>query len=132
MMTKTIQPEQLAKSGSEHGHAAALMCWVAQNIKQYPELKWLTHIGHGGKLDKITAGRMKAEGLKRGVPDYLLLVRRGNYSALWIELKKLEGKLSHEQVLWLNQARECGHFATVCYGWEEARDVIIWYLNYGK
>lgn len=132
MMTKTIQPEQLAKSGSEHGHAAALMCWVAQNIKQYPELKWLTHIGHGGKLDKITAGRMKAEGLKRGVPDYLLLVRRGNYSALWIELKKLEGKLSHEQVLWLNQARECGHFATVCYCWEEAREMIIWYLNHGK
>ena len=127
-----ITPEQLVKSGTESSHGKALMCWAAQNIKQYPELKWLTHIGHGGKLDKITAGRMKAEGLKRGVPDYLLLVRRGNYSALWIELKKLEGKLSHEQVLWLNQARECGHFATVCYCWEEAREMIIWYLNHGK
>ena len=127
-----ITPEQLVKSGTESSHGKALMCWAAQNIKQYPELKWLTHIGHGGKLDPITAGRMKAEGLKRGVPDYLLLVKRGNYSCLWIELKKLEGKLSHEQVLWLNQARECGHFATVCYCWEEAREMIIWYLNHGK
>ena len=128
-----ITSEQLAKSGSEHGHAAALMCWAAQNIKQYPELKWLTHIGHGGKLNKITASKLKAEGLKRGVPDYLLLVRRGNYSALWIELKKEnKGVVLNEQVLWLNQARECGHFATVCYGWEEAREMIIWYLNHGK
>lgn len=127
-----ITPEQLAKSGSESGHGKALMCWAAQNIKQYPDLQWLTHIGHGGKLDKITAGKMKAEGLKRGVPDYLLLVRRGNYSALWIELKNEKGTATSEQVLWLNQARECEQYATICYGWEEARDVIIWYLNYGK
>lgn len=128
-----ITPEQLVKSGTESGHGKALMCWAAQNIKQYPELKWLTHIGHGGKLNPITAGKMKAEGLKKGVPDYLLLVKRGNYSALWIELKRHGGGIvSDEQKEWIAQAKVCGHFATVCYGWKEAVGIILWYLNYGK
>ena len=34
-----ITPEQLAKSGTEHGHQAALFCWIALNIDRYPELE---------------------------------------------------------------------------------------------
>ena len=82
-----------------------------QNIDKYPDLRWLSHIGHGGLKDKITAGNMKAEGLKPGIPDYLLLVRRGNYAALWIELKrpakdgKSKGRVSADQEEWLKQAQ---------------------------
>jgi hypothetical protein len=131
-----ITPEQLAASGTEHGHQAALFCWSAINTDKYPDLKWLFAIPNGGFRDKITAGRLKSEGVKAGVPDICLLVRRGPYAALWIELKrpkskgKAKGRVQNNQSPWLNQANECGHGAIVCYGWEHARDILISYLDY--
>lgn len=132
-----ITPELLAKSNSEEGHGKALLCWCADNIEKYPELKWLTHIPNGGYRDKITANNLKASGVKSGVPDYLLLVKRNKYACLWIELKrpdlipKINGKggVSNEQKNWLNQALKSGHYANVCYGWEHARDLIVFYLE---
>lgn len=134
-----ITPEQLSKSGSEHGEQSAIFCWAAINIDKYPELKWLAAIPNGGYRDKRTAGNLKAEGVKRGVPDMVLLVRRGEYAALWIELKQLKfkpkrvkskGGVRDEQNEWLDQAQSCGHGAVVCYGWIEARDMIVRYLEW--
>ncbi len=130
-----ITPELLAKSNSEEGHGKALLCWAQQNIEKYPELKWLTHIPNGGYRDKITANNLKASGVKSGVPDYLLLVKRNKYACLWIELKKpvKDGKragiVSDEQKEWITQANESGHAAVVAYGWEHARDLIVFYLE---
>ena len=130
-----ITPEVMARSNSESAHGKALMIWAHENINKYPDLRWLTLIGHGGLKDQITAANMKAEGLKKGVPDYLLLVRRGNYAALWIELKrpakngKRAGILSDEQREWLLQAIECGHKAVICLGYKDAISVIVAYLD---
>lgn len=145
---KAITPEQLAASGTEDGHQAALFCWVALNIKTYPDLAWLFAIPNGGWRDKRTANKLKATGVKSGVPDLCLLVRRGPYAALWIELKRpksaieiinegtkvtkirAKGAVREEQKPWIKQARNCGHGSAVCVGWEEARDMIVSYLNY--
>ena len=130
-----ITPELLAKSNSEEGHGKALLCWAQQNIEKYPELKWLTHIPNGGYRDKITANNLKASGVKSGVLDYLLLVKRNKYACLWIELKrpakdgKRAGIVSDEQKEWITQANESGHYAGVCYGWEHAKDIIVFYLE---
>ncbi len=125
-----INPEQLAASGSEHGHQAAVMCWANQNIVKYPDLKWLTAIPNGGYRDKITAAKLKAEGVKAGVPDLLLLVARGSYAALWIEMKKPDvGKLSVEQSEWLAQAANQGHATRVCFGWISAVEALQSYLE---
>lgn len=134
-----ITPEQLAKSGSEDGEQAALFCWRAINILKYPELKWLAAIPNGGKRDERTAGKLKATGVKKGVVDICLLVRRGEYAMLWMELKPLKlkpkratskGGVTDEQNEWLDQAQSCGHGAVVCYGWIEARDIIVQYLEW--
>lgn len=133
-----ITPEQLAKSNSESGHAKALMCWAAINIQQYPELKWLAHIPNGGWRDAVTANNLKAEGVKSGLPDYLLAVKRPPYSGLWMELKrpqsvgKKAGKVSDEQKEWIAHLQSQGFGAMVCVGWEAARDMLIQYLNYGQ
>lgn len=37
-----------------------------------PELRWLHAIPNGGQRDKITAGKLKAEGVKKGVLDVFL------------------------------------------------------------
>ena len=125
-----INPEDLAKSGSESGNQQAVMCWAQQNLNKYPELKWLTAIPNGGYRDKITAAKLKAEGVKRGVPDLLLLVARGSYAALWIEMKKANvGKLTVEQSEWLAQAASQGHATRICFGWVAAVEALQSYLE---
>ncbi len=129
-----ITPEQMA-GDTEHSHQVALCIWVAQNIDKYPELKWLTAIPNGGLRNAAVANKLKAEGVKPGVPDLLLAVRHDSFPCLWIEMKRPEtdmqrsGKLTREQKEWINNLRSQGHKAVVCYGWKYARDEILNYLG---
>lgn len=134
---KPIDPAMLAKSGTEHGEQVALFAWCSLPDTQaaYPELRWLYAIPNGGYRDAITAGRLKAEGVKRGVPDTCLPVARKGVHGLYIELKRPStdaqkaGKLSVDQDRWIDGLRGNGYGACVCVGWEAARDVLISYLT---
>lgn len=129
-------PEQIAKV-SEDSHQIALMCWCNLNLKLYPQLKWLYHIPNGGARDKREGAKFKAMGVKRGVPDLNLVWASGGRFGLIIELKKIEEKRSDDlwagtsdyQKDWLAHYYSQGYAVAVCYGWEEARDVIIKYLE---
>lgn len=69
-------------------------------------------------------------GLKAGVPDLCLPIARGGYHALYIELKApTNGRLTEPQRNWIRELKNAGNHACVCHGWEEASDVIDWYLN---
>lgn len=88
-----MTPDELAKSGSEHGMQRALFAWVrwaeqygfdaANDDASYctsvgvgfqpvPELRWCHSIPNGGFRDKITAGKMKQEGALSGILDVFL------------------------------------------------------------
>jgi hypothetical protein len=134
-----MTPEQLAKSGTESGHQRAVFCWAALNLARYPELRWLHHIPNGGsrgddeKTRAIRGGALKAEGVKTGVSDLSLPVKRGAYSGLYIEMKK-PGKLKTESA----DQKEFGAFVQsqgfgyVCVdNWESAVQVLQDYLNHG-
>lgn len=126
-----ITPEQLAKSGSEYGEQAALFCWCNINKEKYPDLKWLFAIPNGGLRDRITAGRLKATGVKSGVPDIMLPIRRGSFGGLWIELKKPgKHRIEENQLEWIAFLIGQGYCACVCVGWIAAKDKIVNYLNY--
>lgn len=133
-----ITPEQLAACGTEHGHQAALFCWAAIAVEVMPELRWLFAIPNGGMRDNITAGKLKAEGVKGGVPDTCLPIRRGQWSGLFIELKrpksegKTKGRKQFNQSEWIKHLWSEGFGAMVCFGWIEARDAITAYLATGK
>lgn len=131
-----ITPEQLAASGSEDGHQLALMCWCALNFTQYPELKWLHHSPNGGSRHKAEAAKFKAMGMKPGFPDLALLVKRGKWSGLLIELKipklknKKNGGATDEQVEWGKYLLENEYGYMLCHGWEAARDTLVKYLEW--
>lgn len=128
-----------------HGLKASLdeKCYdeVGYAIKNYPlsnelvDLVTLFAIPNGGLRDKITAARLKATGVKAGYPDIGLDTACGNYHGLRIELKRPKttnqsaGIVSDDQNFWLNILNARGYLAVVCYGWEEARDQIIRYLE---
>ena len=96
-----MKPADLAKSGTESGHQRAVFAWAALNVARYPELKWLHHIPNGGsrgddaKSRAIRGGALKAEGVKTGVSDLSLPVKRGEFSGLYVEMKK-PGKIKTE------------------------------------
>lgn len=130
--TKRITPEQYAEAGTEHAHQTALFIWAADMILAglYPELRWLAAIPNGGMRHIVTANKLKAEGVKAGFPDVFFPVPRGNYFGLFMELKKpKKGRVADEQNDWRDYLNSAGYNAEVCYGWIEARDTILRYIN---
>ena len=86
-----------------------LMNWAALQSGKYPELKLLYHVPNGGSRNKAEAGRLRAEGVKAGVPDLCLPVPRGGYHGLYIELKRQRGgRASDNQVEWLDALSKQG------------------------
>lgn len=126
-----VTPELLAKNGTEDNHQAALFCWAALPDIQlrYPEFKYLLYaIPNGGERNVIVASKLKATGVKAGVLDIFLGVPRGIYRGMYIELKKIGGRASEAQRLFINAAQAQGYAAYVCEGWESARDAIVAYM----
>lgn len=108
---------------------AALFRWAAFMESRYPELKLLFHVPNGGKRDKLTAAKLKTQGVKPGVPDIELPTARGGYFGLFIELKVGRNKTTVNQDKWLNELAEQGYKTAVCYGWEAASEVIEEYMK---
>ena len=124
-----ITPEQLARSGTEHGHQAALFAWAASQINKYPDLKWLFAIPNGGQRSASQGAQLRAEGVKRGVPDIMLPVPTKQYHGMFVELKVGKNVPSDDQEKYLFYLNENNYYTIVCYSWTEARDEILKYLN---
>lgn len=106
------------------------MGWANMAAKTLPQLGMLFAIPNGGHRSAIAGAKMKAEGVRRGVPDLCLPVASKGFHGLYIELKTPQkGRLSQEQKAWLATLAGNGYQAIVCHGWEQARDAIVGYLE---
>ena len=140
-VAKKVTPEQLAKSGSEDGHQAAVFCWAASMLAQYPQLEWMHAIPNGGSRNIAEATKLVATGTRSGVWDIFLPVVRFNdtfdskYAGCYIEMKaptarnKKNGGLSDDQIKFGEYAEKAGYYCKVCYSWIEAKDALIAYLE---
>ena len=86
------------------------------------------HVPNEGLRAKSTGAKLKAIGLKAGVPDLCIPVARGSYHSLYIEMKDTKGKLTQEQADWLWRLRSEGMCAYVCYGATNAIALIDQYI----
>lgn len=102
--------------------------WAEWHTSQYPELKLLHHIPNGGKRNAVEAARLKAMGVKAGVPDLFLPVPRGGYAGLYIEMKYGKNKPTDKQSEWIAALRQQGYKVTVCYSGAEATHELESYL----
>lgn len=107
----------------------ALFSWATCMEHIFPELSLLYHIPNGGRRDHAEAVNLKRQGVKAGVPDICLPVARGGFHGLYIELKAGDNKPTAKQKEWLANLRAEGYKATVCNGWDAARDTILNYLK---
>jgi hypothetical protein len=120
---------KLHQANGEHHEQCALITWANLSIGRYPELKWLFSIPNGGARSKAQAGKLKAEGVKKGVFDLCLPVRRGIYTSLWIEMKYGTNRPTKEQLEFKEFVEGQGGFCVVCWSLDEAKRVIEDYLN---
>ena len=114
---------------SEHIEATRLIRVVTLHEAAHPPLRLLYAVPNGGDRNKVVAAKMKAEGVKPGVPDYCLPVARDGFHGLYIELKSLVGYASREQKQWIEDLRAEGYRCEVCRGWERAWEVLREYLG---
>lgn len=136
-------PDYHCRSGSEHGEQTALFCWVANEIRASTplgaKLDMLFAVPNGGDRAASVGAMLKAEGVRRGVPDlclpipqFLGLSALPRYHALFIEMKRANGSISdvfEEQKEWHKKLVSNGNAVAVCFGWRPAKEVLIDYLT---
>lgn len=97
---------------------------------QFPDVRnMLFAVPNGGRRSRIEAAIMQGEGVTAGVSDLILLVPRGGYGALCIEMKDEKGKLSEKQKQWLADSEKAGNKCAVCRCLDEFMKVVNEYLN---
>jgi len=122
--------KRLDDSLTEEQHQIELFRQLEILSKKNPEYSMVFHIPNGGMRNKATAARLKAAGVKAGIPDLLVPVPRGKYGGLFVELKSLKrgAKLSKEQLEMIEKLRRYDYVVAICYGWREALKAISGYL----
>ncbi len=177
-----MTPDILAKSGTEHSQQRALFAWANMAVQRGFAAAWddaaytvkgvaasydptngvavlarLHAIPNGGYRDAITAGKLKAEGVKRGVPDvFLPLPMKATdhgedqwndimYCGLYVEMKRpqtmkpgkrkalivdqIAGSTSDDQDEWITYLRQAGYAVCVVFSWREAAQQIESYVR---
>lgn len=174
-----MTPDQLAKSGTEHGEQRALFQWCnvaiqfgfnvawdwasgmgieaakssrLNDMRPAEELRWLFAVPNGGLRDKITAAKLRHEGVKPGVPDLFLPLpfdnRNGKWAGLFIEMKRDEkteagvrkatrikqraGSTSDVQDEWIGHLRHVGYAVGVAFNWRDAAKQIQSYVEQSR
>lgn len=114
-------------------HQQHVIKWSQQPYirDKWPELRLLHHIPNERQCSPALGMQLKLAGVRRGVPDLHLPVPRGEYAALWLEMKTGTGVSSAEQEWWIRELNASGSFAEICHGWESAVRVIEWYMGLG-
>lgn len=76
-----------------------------------------------------TAVKMRAEGLKRGVPDLVLPIPRHPYHGLFLEMKSPGKYPTSEQRWWRDALSARGYCWQCCWSGNDAIQVVTSYLG---
>jgi hypothetical protein len=102
---------------SEHFEQREFVRWFRQT---YPDVR-IFAIPNGGARSPSVAGRLKVEGVSKGVPDLYIPAWR-----TWVEMKRTKGgTVAPEQKDWHAYLESIGDFVIVGKGNEDAQRQII-------
>jgi hypothetical protein len=127
---QATRPSYALSHDYEEQEQRALLRWAdALAASQEPRLAWLYHIPNGGARSKATAGRLKAMGVKAGVPDLHLPVPSRGYHGTWLEMKAPGQRPTLHQWHWLEDLRTRGYHTGIYTTWHAAAAHLCWYLE---
>lgn len=112
---------------SEHLIQKAFFQWAEH--QRIPGIELLHAIPNGGARHPAVAGKLKAEGVKPGVPDVSWPVARGGFIGLAIEFKNGDGTPTKEQRQRIDALQREGWCVAVCWSWEAAARLLQGYAG---
>jgi hypothetical protein len=110
---------------SEHQHQSAFFDWAQWQI--FPDIELMFAVPNGGQRHPAVAAKLKAEGVKPGVPDVMWPVARGGFIGLAIEFKHGDGNPTKEQRTRIDALQREGWLVAVCWSWEAAARLVKGY-----
>ena len=127
----TATKKNRAKTPKIEGKVTKKIAQVAsEDAEQVAVVNWLRakgalvfHIPNGMKSGPVTGARFKRLGVLAGVPDLCFVLHSGR--VVWIEMKKIKGKVSKEQIAVHEQMINLGHIVVIGYGAKDAIKKII-------
>ena len=124
-----LEKHQVSEAISEHQHQVTLFEWIDWYANVDDRLKNAFAVPNGGNRDARTGARLKAEGVKRGVPDLFLMWPAHGFGFLAIEMKSKKGVMSTSQLEWVDRLQNAGGKVMICHSADEAISTIRKYLN---
>ena len=124
---RTLRAKPVDREGQEQ---AALMRELELRYPAVFEL--IYHVPNGGHRFKAVAGKLKAQGVKAGIPDLVLTMARGGFFGLYIEFKATppnDAAISPSQHERIRKLNEQGYLAVVCRGHFDTIEQIRAYLR---
>lgn len=95
------------------------------DVSGYP---WF-HCPNGGSRNPIEGAKLKGMGVKRGVPDVLIVQPTDQHCGLAIELKVGRNRQTPEQKDWQEVLIGCGWAYEVCRSLDEVMEVVDRHYN---
>jgi hypothetical protein len=106
-----------------------VFAWIFAMQRTHPILDFMMHVPNGGGRSKGEAGKLKAMGVRRGVPDVLCPFKCSGFNGFACELKAPNGKCSPEQNMFLTKAKNDGWLVGVCFTFDEFVSLANLYLG---
>ena len=117
-MLQRLEPTRRARRPKKVAVPEPSETQIQQSFIQYLDLcahrdlvYWA--VPNGGKRSKVEAARLKAEGVRAGIPDVHFMHKCTFYV---LEIKKKKGRLSPEQKVMIERLRAAGAVVEVAYG----------------
>ena len=104
---------------------------LQKNVAKYLDLLGLMwcHVANERKTSHQAGKRLKAKGVKSGVPDCLIFTPVDHYKGMALELKIKPNKPTRNQKKWLLELSILGWYCDVAYSFDEAQEKIDKYLK---
>ena len=115
-----IQPLSKTIAAPEHIEQVRLVNWFRDNFKEPDYI--IFAVPNGGKRGIKEAERLKREGVLSGVSDLIIL---SHGKVIFLEMKKLNGKLSDKQKDFNENVEYLGFISIVGYGASDASEKIL-------
>ena len=114
--------------GPEHELQKAFFEWLHLT---YPLINKVTFaVPNGVRCSQMQAMKLKAEGLKAGMPDVMMAKPNDTYSGLFIEFKIKPNKPSEIQTEKMLNLTENGYKCVLVYDIDDAMNVVKEYLTH--
>ena len=112
----------------EHQLQVSCINWMRY---QHPK-RLIFAIPNGGNRNVITAKKLKAEGVKAGIPDLFMAVPNTQHNGLFIELKAGKNKPTDKQNEVIEHLKSAGYRCEVINNFDDFRKTVNDYLKDNK